>query len=1621
MEGRSEPQDGGTVITFYSYKGGTGRSMALANVAWILASNGQRVLVIDWDLEAPGLHRFFAPFLADPTLAKTEGLIDFLVNFATEAATPREAEPGGDGQSGWFEPLANILPYAASLTYLFSTRGTIFPKPGTIDFVPAGRQGTGYAHRVGAFDWDNFYERMGGGVFLEAAKRQMRASYDYILIDSRTGVSDTSGICTVQMPDVLVACFTANNQAIEGTAAIAASVRAQSSDGPPRRGPARILPVLTRVDPFEKTRLGRRQEYARDQFSKLLSEFVPLLKDRSKYWEEMQVPYIPFYCYEETLAPFGDQPRKVGDLLSSMERLTAYITEGAIRQMGELPDDATCQRILALYEGWDVPDDPESLLTNRPDLKPFYDSLMELFGAWRSDRGNSGLLIPLSVYNQLQDEPRLLAAVLESANFRQYWEESESSIQRQERLARLVQSLGRLNRLQLEKVISLFDVSRKYLPAMSSPAGVVAEEVVQLAEQRGEEGIQNLEKILQSTRLLSSKNVEQLILQACLPSPDGISGFVNDADVARMTRLGLEDVRYYLLSLEEEGLVTLVRLTDGFKAQITPQGRLSLSEVHRPLSSLSYRMVVPKGLRSFDEHDADFFLELIPGPRRADGLPESIHFWKTRIEETDPEKTFAVGVIFGPSGCGKSSLVKAGLLPRLSESVLSVFLEATADDTEARLLKGLRKHFPDLPADLDLRETLSAIRARKRKGSSSTRKALLILDQFEQWLLAHRTEQGTELAQALRQCDGEHVQCVLIVRDDFWMALTRFMSELGIEFHPGQNAAPVDLFDLIHARKVLAAFGRSYGRLPDDPESLSRDQEMFLNQAINGLAQDGRVISIRLTLFAEMVKGKPWCPATLKEVGGTEGVGVVFLEETFASAALRSHERAAQAVLKALLPESGSNIRGHIRSHEELLEASGYADRPKNFSGLLRVLDSELRLITPGEPEGSGDERPAGEGGGRYYQLTHDYLVPSLREWLARKQRETRRGRAELLLSDRSSLWNAKPENRHLPSLLEWANIRLFTRKRDWTAPQRTMMKRSGWVHGSRTLVALILLGLLTWGGIEGYGTLRGSYLVESLRTASTTDVPGIVRQLDGYRRWANHQLQPLTRIADDSSRDKLNASLALLPVDSSQLPFLEKHLLVASPTELPVIRDALKLHRSTLVPKLWSVLDSVKPDDVSVLRAASALADYDATSSRWESVGGKVAQALVSVNPVYLGPWLDALRPVQGKLNSPLAVIFRDKNCPETERTLATNILTDYASDEPNLIANLLMDADPKAYAAFFPIVERQQEKTLPLFQAEISKKPTYSWNDASLDPSWTSPDATFTDKIESAHGMLTERFAFCQTMPMDDFFTTAERLRKSGYRAIRFRPYADGKTIRVAAVWTRDGRPWRLVHNQSRDEIREADERNRKENFIPVDVAGYQGTASDGKPTDRFSALWVEKSGPEDEARMYVGVTSEDHKSTEDRLKKVKLIPRTLHAMRGTDGRTRYSGVWGRFSAVEPSWQLYWDQSEVSFRQNQVLQSDKLLIDVAVSGAEPLRSTRERAKTALEAAEKGLKLKPDDPNTQFGRATAYFQLGEDRKALDDLRVLIEKAPQFVNFYRDSSLISTGNEVTASRFGLES
>jgi eukaryotic-like serine/threonine-protein kinase len=422
----------------------------------------------------------------------------------------------------------------------------------------------------------------------------------------------------------------------------------------------------------------------------------------------------------------------------------------------------------------------------------------------------------------------------------------------------------------------------------------------------------------------------------------------------------------------------------------------------------SGKPIVPRGLRAFDERDRAFYLRLLPGARDRHGLPESIGFWKDALEQIDAERTFRVGLIFGPSGCGKSSSVRAGLIPHLAEYVLAIHLDATPDATEQQLLQRLRKRLPGLPSDLDLTDTLGSLR--QDASPLEGRKLVLILDQFEQWLHAHPVLEGQPLVKALEHCDGGRLQAVVMVRDEFFLAIDRFMDALNVPIRKGINMMLVDKFAPDHARRVLAEFGRAYGRIPDGQEPYTRDQELFLDRATELLADAaGRVVSVQIALFADMLQDKPWTPQTLHRLGGFAGVGLDFLQENFdrptANPDHRAHRRAAMGVLNALLPEAGTDIKGRRRAQDELLQIAGYERQPAKFARLLEILDSDLRIITPvqsaaGEEDTAGSEavadptaplapQPAAEDppvrpvtdSGRFYQLTHDYLVPSLRQW----------------------------------------------------------------------------------------------------------------------------------------------------------------------------------------------------------------------------------------------------------------------------------------------------------------------------------------------------------------------------------------------------------------------------------------------------------------------------------------------------------------------------------------------------------------------------------------------------------------------------------------------------------------
>jgi serine/threonine protein kinase/formylglycine-generating enzyme required for sulfatase activity len=792
-----------------------------------------------------------------------------------------------------------------------------------------------------------------------------------------------------------------------------------------------------------------------------------------------------------------------------------------------------------------------------------------------------------------------------------------------------------------------------------------------------------------------------------------------------------DDLRHFLrTALADEKSTASFKPVDE-RAAATPVP----SPVATPASDPRPIKIVPKGLRSFDANDADFFLELLPGPRDRDGLPDSIRFWKTRIEATDADHTFAVGLIYGPSGCGKSSLVKAGLLPRLASSVIAVYVEATAEDTEARLLKGLRKHCPELPENLGVVDTLAALR--RGHWLPAGKKVVLVLDQFEQWLHAKGNEESTELVQALRHCDGARVQCVVMVRDDFWLAITRFMGDMEVELLQGRNTALVDLFDPRHGKKVLGAFGRAFAALPEQAHELSREESAFLDQAVAGLSQHGKIISVRLALFAEMVKGKPWTPATLKAVGGMEGVGVAFLDETFTGTTAppphRLHQKAAQAVLRALLPDSGTDIKGNMRSQQELLEASGYAARPRDFEALLRILDGAIRLITPTDPEGmdadarlrvSGSAAPAANpqaGSPRFYQLTHDYLVPSLRDWLTRKQKETRRGRAELLLADRAAVWNGRPENRQLPSLWQWTGIRMLTRSQAWTPPQRRMMGKASRYHFTRALLVALLVtagvwtGAAIWGRVEAdRNRTRAEGLVTGLLNADMAKVPDVLNELDGYRAWAEPLLREEYDGASAESPKKLRAALALLRIDAEYRDYVYGRLLDAPPQEIGVVAEELRGHAEALTPLLWQAAGAQAGNDRRRLPAACALALHDpANGEKWRKAAPAVADDVLAAalkNPSDYAALVKLLAPAGHALVAPLAAVFRNPERSEAERTLATSMLAEFAASDPVALADVLMDADAKQFATLFPGVKKHGEHAIVELIKETQKPPPFA-----------------------------------------------------------------------------------------------------------------------------------------------------------------------------------------------------------------------------------------------------------------------------------------------------------------------
>lgn len=311
----------GKVVTFYSFKGGVGRSMALANIACILANKHEKnVLMIDWDLDAPGLHQFFYSKGID---GSRKGLIDLFAQIQScidQSLNKKEKATEMENQE-----ITEIFDSISLSDYI---QKTDIPN---LSLITCGNKDEKYSSSVRNFEWVNLFKKAPNLFYLFA--ENLTRSYHYVLVDSRTGYTDTSGICTMLMPEILVLVFTPNTQSISGVIELlqkATNYRKESDDF----RPLMAFPLPTRIDNAElerknSWRMGNKKTNIKGYQPEFENAFKGIygLKDckLDSYFDKVQVPYVPYYAYGEEIAVLRERGDEVNTLSENYEDFATFL------------------------------------------------------------------------------------------------------------------------------------------------------------------------------------------------------------------------------------------------------------------------------------------------------------------------------------------------------------------------------------------------------------------------------------------------------------------------------------------------------------------------------------------------------------------------------------------------------------------------------------------------------------------------------------------------------------------------------------------------------------------------------------------------------------------------------------------------------------------------------------------------------------------------------------------------------------------------------------------------------------------------------------------------------------------------------------------------------------------------------------------------------------------------------------------------------------------------------------------------------------------------------------------------------------------------------------------------
>lgn len=329
--------DSGEVVTFYSYKGGTGRTMALSNLAVLLArqhNSTSPVLMIDWDMEAPGLHHYFdlheeRPGVLELFEACREQLLSrYRPQSDGEAVVPGSAahdSAAPEGAALDSEALANEVLAAVGWQQYVSR----VDQSSQLYLMRAGRFDHTYGERLAAMHWDDLFDRC--PALFRCFADLMARHFRYVLVDSRTGRTDSAGICTTLLPRKLVVVFTPNRQSLEGVEALVSRAAAYRSSHEDEQRPLLVYPLPSRIEMGDSIQRAQWRRGAPEQhiigyqpiFERLMRDCYGLPHvSLDSYFDEVQLQQTRTFAYGEQLAVRMDQG---GDRFSLTRTFEAFL------------------------------------------------------------------------------------------------------------------------------------------------------------------------------------------------------------------------------------------------------------------------------------------------------------------------------------------------------------------------------------------------------------------------------------------------------------------------------------------------------------------------------------------------------------------------------------------------------------------------------------------------------------------------------------------------------------------------------------------------------------------------------------------------------------------------------------------------------------------------------------------------------------------------------------------------------------------------------------------------------------------------------------------------------------------------------------------------------------------------------------------------------------------------------------------------------------------------------------------------------------------------------------------------------------------------------------------------